>query len=87
MVKRKVVIGVFRHAESKSSLSFVLPLLLHRVLATFQSKLKAVFAGIYAPVSGQAQTLNIIVVCKEYYKRGFKKQKLKVLSWNLFKHV
>ena len=35
MVKQKVVIGVFKHAESKSGLYFVLTLLLHRFLATF----------------------------------------------------
>ena len=35
MVKQEVVIGVFRHAESKSGLYFVLTLLLHRFLATF----------------------------------------------------
>ena len=45
MVKQKVVIGVFRHAESKSGLSFVLSLLIHSVLATFYSKLMTVFAG------------------------------------------
>ena len=38
MVKQKVVIGVFQHAESKSGLNFVLTLLLHRFLATFRSK-------------------------------------------------
>ena len=38
MVKQKVVIGVFEHAESKSGLCFVLTLLLYRVLATFRSK-------------------------------------------------
>ena len=38
MVKQKVVIGVFRHAESKSGLYFVLTLFLHRFLATFWSK-------------------------------------------------
>ena len=36
MVKQKVVIGVLKHAESKSGLCFVLTLLLHRFLATFQ---------------------------------------------------
>ena len=35
MVKQKVVIGVFRHAESKSGLCFVLTVLLHRFLTTF----------------------------------------------------
>ena len=35
MVKPKVVIEVFRHAESKSSLHFVLILLIHMILATF----------------------------------------------------
>ena len=44
MVKQKVVIGVFRHAESKSGLSFVLTLLLNKFLATFYSKLTTVFA-------------------------------------------
>ena len=44
MVKQKVVIGGFRHAESKSGLYFVLTLLLHRFLATFQSKHMTVFA-------------------------------------------
>ena len=43
MVKQKVVIGVFKHAESKSGLYFVLALLLHRFLATFQSKHMPVF--------------------------------------------
>ena len=38
MVKQKVVIVVFKHAESKSGLYFVLTLLPHRFLATFQSK-------------------------------------------------
>ena len=33
MVKQKVVIGVFRHAEFKFGLYFVLTLLLHRFLA------------------------------------------------------
>ena len=45
MVKQKVVIGVFKHAESKSGLYFVLTLLFHRYLATFQSKHMLVFAG------------------------------------------
>ena len=45
MVKQKVVIGVFRHAESKFGLCFVLTLLLHRFFATFQSKNMTVFAG------------------------------------------
>ena len=45
MVKKKVVIGVFRYVESKSGLSFVLTPLLHRFLATFYSKLMTVFAG------------------------------------------
>ena len=45
MVKQKVVIGVFKHAESKSGLYFVLTLLLHRFLATFQSKHMTVFVG------------------------------------------
>ena len=45
MVKQKVVIGVFRHAESKSGLYFVLTLLLHRFLATFLSKHITFFAG------------------------------------------
>ena len=31
MVKQKVVIGVFRHTESKSGLYFVLTLLLHKL--------------------------------------------------------
>ena len=44
-VKQKVVVGVFKHAESKSGLYFVLNLLLHRFLATFQSKHMTVFAG------------------------------------------
>ena len=35
MVKPKVVIEVFRHAESKSGLHFVLILLIHMILATF----------------------------------------------------
>mgnify|MGYP001796184277 CR=1 FL=1 len=35
MVKQKVVIGVFRHGESKSGLYFGLALLLYKVLATF----------------------------------------------------
>ena len=47
MVKQKVVIGVFKHAESKSGLYFVLTLLLHRFLATFQSKHMTVFAGFH----------------------------------------
>ena len=38
MVRQKVVIGVSRHAEFKSGLCFGLALLLHKVLATFQSK-------------------------------------------------
>ena len=45
MVKQKVAIVVFRHAESKSGLNFVLTLLLHRFLATFDSKLMTGFAG------------------------------------------
>ena len=46
MVKQKVVIGVFKHDESKSGLCFVLNLLLlHGFLATFQSKHMTVFAG------------------------------------------
>ena len=45
MVKQKVVIWVFKHAESKSGLYFVLTLLLHRFLATVQSKHMTVFAG------------------------------------------
>ena len=45
MVKQKVVIGVFKHAESKSGLYFVLTLLLHRFLATFGSKHMTFFAG------------------------------------------
>ena len=35
MVKQKVVIGVFMHAESKTDICFVLTLLIHRFLATF----------------------------------------------------
>ena len=45
MVKQKIVIGVFKHAESKFGLYFVLTLLLHRFLATFWSKLMMFFAG------------------------------------------
>mgnify|MGYP001799594386 CR=1 FL=1 len=45
MVKQKVVIGVFKHAESKSGLYFVLTILLYRFLNTFQSKHMMVFAG------------------------------------------
>ena len=45
MVKQKVVIGVIRHAESKSDLYFGLALLLHKVSATFESKRMKVFAG------------------------------------------
>ena len=45
MVKQKVVIGVCRHAESKSGLYFVLILLLHMILATFKSKHMTVLAG------------------------------------------
>ena len=45
MVKQKVVIGVFGHAESKSALSFLLILLLHSFLANFLSKLMTVFVG------------------------------------------
>ena len=45
MVKQKVVIGVFRHAESKSGLYFVLTLILHMILATFKSKHMTVLAG------------------------------------------
>ena len=45
MVKQKVVIGVFKHAESKSGIYFVLTLLLHRFLATFGSKHMTFFAG------------------------------------------
>ena len=43
MVKQKVVIGVFRHAESKSGLYFGLTLLLHKVLATYESRYMTVF--------------------------------------------
>ena len=43
MVKQKVAIGVFRHAESKSSLDYELSLLLHKVLATFKSKYRQLF--------------------------------------------
>ena len=35
MVKQKVGRGVLRHAESKSGLCFVLPLLLHRIWPLF----------------------------------------------------
>ena len=35
MVKQKVILEVFRHAESKSDLYFVLTLILHRFLAIF----------------------------------------------------
>ena len=35
MVNQKVVIGVFRHVESESALSYRLKLLLHGVLASF----------------------------------------------------
>ena len=45
MVKQKVVVGVFGHAEFKSGLYFGLALLLHKVLATFQSKHMTVFRG------------------------------------------
>ena len=45
MVKKKVVIGVFKHAESKSGLYFVLTLLLHKFLATFGSKHMTFFAS------------------------------------------
>ena len=45
MVKQKVVMGVFRHAESKSGLYFVLNLLPYRFLAAFWSKHLKVFAG------------------------------------------
>ena len=45
MVKQKVVTGVFKHAESKYGLYFVLNLLLHRFLATFGSKHITFFAG------------------------------------------
>ena len=38
MAKQNVVIGVFRYAESKYGLYFVLALLLHRVLITFYPK-------------------------------------------------
>ena len=45
MVKQKVILGVFEHAESESGLHFVLTLLLHRFSATFYSKHMTVFAG------------------------------------------
>ena len=45
ILRSKVVIGVFKHAESKSGLYFVLTLLLHRFLATFGSKHMTFFAG------------------------------------------
>ena len=45
MVKQKGVIGVFKHAESKSCLYFMLTLLHDRLLATFQYKHMTVFAG------------------------------------------
>ena len=45
MVRPKVVIGVLRHAETKSGLYFGLVLLLHKVLATFKSKYMTVFSG------------------------------------------
>ena len=35
MAKQKVIIGVFRHAECKSGLYFVLALLLYRILVIF----------------------------------------------------
>ena len=38
MITHEVVVGVFTHAELKSSIYFGLALLLHRVLATFWSK-------------------------------------------------
>ena len=45
MVKQKAVIGVFKHDEPKSGLYFVLTLLLHRFLGTFQSKQMTIFAS------------------------------------------
>ena len=45
MVKQKVVIRVFKNAESRSGVYFVLTLLLCRFLATFKSKHMTVFAG------------------------------------------
>ena len=45
IVKHKVVVGVLRHAESKSGLYFVLTLLLHMILTTFKSKHMMVLAG------------------------------------------
>ena len=44
MVQQKVVIGVFKHAESKYGRYFVLTMLLYRS-NTFQSKNMMVFAG------------------------------------------
>ena len=42
MVKEKDVIGVFRHGKSKSGLY---SLLIHRLLATIQSKQMTFFTG------------------------------------------
>ena len=45
VVKQNIVIGVFRHAESKSGIYFVLSLLFHKFLANFKSKHMTAFAG------------------------------------------
>ena len=45
LVKQKVVLGVFRHSESKSGLSFELALLLHGVSAHYSLNLQWFFAG------------------------------------------